>query len=57
MECIKQLIKKKIKLCLSGITDTSNNASDVNEAKAVKYLALALTYVDCIKESEGNKNE
>lgn len=57
MECIKQLIKEKIKLCLGGITDTSNNASDVNEAKAVNYLALALIYVDCIKESEDNKNE
>jgi len=57
MEYIKQLIKKKIKLCLSGITNTSNSESDVNEAEAVKCLALALTYVDGIEESEDNKNE
>ena len=52
MEYIKDLIKEKIKLCLSGITDASTNESDVNEAEAVEHLSMAYIYLNQINESE-----
>ena len=52
MKDIKDLIKEKIKLCLGGITQTSNR-SNVNEvAEAVEHLARAYSYLNQIKESE-----
>ena len=57
MEDIKYLIKEKIKLCLSGITNASNSESDVNEAEAVEHLSRAYSYLNQINESEGKKDE
>ena len=57
MEDIKYLIKEKIKSCLSGITNASNSASNVNEAEAVEHLSMAYSYLNQINESEGKKDE
>lgn len=52
MDEIKRTIKKKIELCLSGISNISNRESDRAVAEAVEHLARAYSYLSQIKESE-----
>ena len=50
MEDIKEIIKKKMVMCLSGINNVSNCETDCKEAEAVEHLARAYSYLSQIKE-------
>lgn len=52
MDEIKRTIKKKIKLCLSGISNISNKETDRAIAETVEHLASAYSHLSQIKESE-----
>lgn len=52
METIKETIKKKIAMCLSGINNVSNCENDCKQAEAVEHLARAYSYLSQIKEEK-----
>lgn len=50
MDELKTLLKAKIKLCASNITERTPNDMDLREAQAVEHLSRALSYLCQIKE-------
>lgn len=50
MDELKEMIKEKIKYCVSCISYHSSRREDCYEAEAVEHLSRALSYLHQIKE-------